>query len=53
MNLIEELKSYLNSLEIYNDNIGEIRADCFVPWDSGWNRLVRELTAQRELGEEL
>lgn len=51
MNLIAELETYLNGLTIHGDNIGNIRRACSVPWDSEWNGIVRDLTAQREKSE--
>ena len=48
MNLIAELESHLDDLKINGDTIGDIRRACFVPWDSEWNGIVRDLTAQRE-----
>lgn len=48
MNLTLELRAYLDTLTITSDNIGQIRASCFVPWDSSWNGLVRDMTAMRE-----
>jgi hypothetical protein len=48
MNLRHELGIYLDTLVITGDNIGEIRRSLFMPWDSAWNGIVREVTAQRE-----
>lgn len=48
MNLISELEAYLDGITINGDTIGNIRRSCFVPWDSEWNGIVRDLTAQRE-----
>lgn len=48
MNLISELEAHLDGLKINGDTIGDIRRSCFVPWDSEWNGIVRDLTAQRE-----
>ena len=50
--LKEELIKYLDSIQIDCDNIGDIRRECFVPWDSKWNRIVRDLTVERELNKE-
>lgn len=49
IDLERELKSYLVDLVIDQDNIGAIRRACFVPWDSEWNTLVRDVTAQKEI----
>lgn len=46
--LLHELRTYLDTLTITGENIGEIRRACFVPWDSPWNGLVRDETATRE-----
>ena len=43
-----ELRQWLNSHDIHGDNIGSIRRQCFMPWDSAWNALVRDETAARE-----
>lgn len=48
MNLPHELRTYLDTLTITGENIGEIRRSLFLPWDSAWNGLVREETAARE-----
>jgi RNase P subunit RPR2 len=48
MNLAQELAKYLDTLTITGDNIGDIRRECFVPWDSQWNGIVRDETAARE-----
>jgi hypothetical protein len=47
--LRQELRVYLDTLTITGDNIGDIRRQCFVPWDSAWNAWVRDETASREL----
>lgn len=46
--LVEELRAYLDALLIDGSNISEIRRSCFVPWESQWNSIVRDETAQRE-----
>src|SRR6185503_20843024 len=46
--LIEELKRWLDTQSITSGNIGNIRRQCFVPWDSKWNGIVRDETAIRE-----
>lgn len=43
-----ELRQWLNAQDINGDSIGTIRRQCFMPWDSSWNSLVREETAERE-----
>ena len=43
-----ELRQWLNLQDINGDTIGSIRRQCFVPWDSPWNGLVRDETAARE-----
>lgn len=43
-----ELRQWLNAQDINGDTIGTIRRQCFVPWDSSWNALVRDETAERE-----
>lgn len=43
-----ELRQWLNGQDINGGNIGSIRRQCFVPWDSNWNALVRDETAGRE-----
>ena len=49
MNLLKELSTYLDTLFITGDNIGQIRASLFMPWESEWNGLVRDETARREI----
>ncbi len=44
-----ELRQWLNSQDINVNTIGSIRRQCFMPWDSSWNSLVRNETAKREL----
>lgn len=52
MNLKIELENWLKTIPIIDgENIGGIRRACFVPWDSEWNGIVRELTAQREVAD--
>lgn len=46
--LYQELVEWLNTQNITTDNIGEIRRQCFMPWDSAWNMIVRDETAARE-----
>ena len=48
--LRRELCLWLDQQVITGDNIGDIRRQCFVPWDSAWNGIVREETAARERG---
>jgi hypothetical protein len=48
--LVTELRQWLDSQDIHGDNIGSIRRQCFLPWDSPWNALVRDETAKREKG---
>jgi hypothetical protein len=45
---VRELLAYLDGQHINNENIGMIRRQCFVPWDSEWNSIVRDETAKRE-----
>lgn len=44
----QELRAYLDTLAIDSHNIGDIRRSLFVPWESAWNALVRDETAERE-----
>lgn len=46
--LRDELRAYLDTLRIDGDNIGKIRRSLFLPWESAWNRWVRDDTAERE-----
>ena len=48
LHLKEELIKWLDTQVITQDNIGDIRRACFVPWDSKWNEIVRDETATRE-----
>jgi hypothetical protein len=48
VDLINELRTYLDTQVITGDNIGDIRRQCFMPWSSEWNGIVRDETAQRE-----
>lgn len=48
MNLPHELRQHLDTMTITGENIGDIRRSLFVPWDSAWNGIVRDETAQRE-----
>lgn len=43
-----ELLRWLEQQIITPENIGNIRRQCFLPWDSSWNALVRDETAARE-----
>jgi len=43
-----ELKNYLSSIKVTSDNIGDIRRSLFVPWNSKWNGLVRDVSAELE-----
>ncbi len=43
-----ELKQWLDTQQINGESIGNIRRACFVPWDSEWNMIVRNETADRE-----
>lgn len=47
-NLRLELIKWLRKQIITSDNIGAIRRQCFVPWDSQWNTIVKVETADRE-----
>ena len=47
-NMKQELTEWLDKVAITSDNIGQIRRECFVPWDSEWNGIVRDETAARE-----
>lgn len=46
--LKKELIAWLEEQHITSENIGYIRRQCFVPWESQWNALVRDETAARE-----
>lgn len=46
--MVEQLTTYLNTLKITSDNIGDIRRSCFMPFDCKWNSVVRDETASRE-----
>lgn len=46
--LLREMQAYLDTLTITGDNIGDIRRSLFMPFDSAWNGLVRDETAERE-----
>lgn len=48
--MLPELQAYLDTLTITGDTIGDIRRECFMPWDSEWNGIVRDETAKRERG---
>jgi len=50
--LLSEFRNWLDSQTITSENIGDIRRQCFVPWDSKWNGVVREWTAEREISTE-
>lgn len=43
-----ELRAWLDQQTITPGNIGAIRRSLTMPWDSGWNALVRDETAERE-----
>lgn len=43
-----ELRQWLKSQAINGDTIGSIRRQCFMPWESSWNALVRDETASLE-----
>jgi hypothetical protein len=47
--LLADLRAYLDERIITSENIGEIRRSLFFPWDSPWNGMVRDETAQREV----
>ena len=46
--LPRQLRSWLDSQTITRKTIGPIRRRCFMPFDSAWNGLVRDETAERE-----
>ncbi len=46
--LRDELRRYLSTMVVHRDNIGRIRCDLFMPFDSVWNGLVRDETAAVE-----
>jgi len=48
ISLRDELCQWLNSQDINGETIGSIRRQCFMPWNSEWNALVRDETAARE-----
>ena len=48
MYLRTELWKWLSEQVITSENIGNIRRQCFVPWNSAWNALVRDETAASE-----
>jgi hypothetical protein len=43
-----QMTTYLDSLDITSDNIGDIRRSLFMPFDCNWNSWVRDETAKRE-----
>lgn len=43
-----DLITYLRTLKITSENIGNIRRSLFMPFDHPWNGLVRDWTAQSE-----
>lgn len=45
---VQELKDYLSTIRITSDNIGDIRRQLLFPWNSEWNGIVRDLTAELE-----
>lgn len=48
VDLLNELRDYLDTLNITRANIGDIRRQCFMPWEGDWNGCVRDETAARE-----
>jgi len=48
MNIEQEMRDYINAQKITSENIGDIRRSLFMPFDSEWNGLVRDLTAEKE-----
>lgn len=46
--LTAELAAWLDKTDVTSDNIGSIRAQLMMPWDSEWNGIVRDETANRE-----
>lgn len=46
--MLRELRTYLDSIPITSDTIGNLRRSLFVPWESQWNGWVRDETAARE-----
>jgi hypothetical protein len=46
--MLVELRCHLDGLQITSENIGFIRRELFVPWNSAWNGIVRDETAKRE-----
>lgn len=51
--LIDELKAWLKLQNINSSNIGIVRRQLMVPWNSKWNAIVRDLTAQHEKNENI
>ena len=47
--MIDQLCQWLNSQTINGDTIGNIRRQCFMPFDCAWNGIVRDETAKREV----
>jgi len=48
LDLVAEVRRYLDAQVITGETIGGLRRSCFVPWPSRWNAIVREETAKRE-----
>ena len=46
--LLVEMRNWLDTQTITGENIGNIRRQLFMPWDSLWNGWVRDETATRE-----
>lgn len=46
--LIGELRTWLDTRDINGETIGDIRRQCFMPYPSIWNSIVRDETAARE-----
>lgn len=44
-----ELRGWLRTQVVNGDTIGGIRRSLFMPWDSGWNGIVRDETAKVEV----
>lgn len=49
--LARELELWLDQQEISGDTIRKVRRLCFLPWDSQWNAIVRDKTAERETSQ--
>ncbi len=46
--LVGELRTWLDTRDINGETIGDIRRQCFMPYPSIWNGIVRDETAARE-----